>query len=256
MRTPRRWVIHHYDQVTSTMDVAANLARFGAPDRTAVVSAAQTAGRGRAGRTWQAPPGVSLFCTLILRPGIAPERLSTLPLVASIAAAIAIEEKIGAPVHLKWPNDLWIGNDPERCKVGGILTTTSLRGGTVDFALIGIGINVAAEVDALPPGATSLLVATGAHIEAANIFAALLAHFDYAYETFLAAEGRPPLDEWRSRAALLGEPVTIADAGRVLSGIYTGIDDDGALLLHDSESGMRRVVAGDVTRGPQSSPVA
>lgn len=235
------------------MDVAADLARLGAPDRTAVVSAAQTAGRGRAGRAWQAPPGVSLFCTLLLRPGVAPERLSTLPLVTGIAAAIAIEEQTGAPVQLKWPNDLWIGTDPERPKVGGILTTSSLRGGTVAFVLIGIGVNVAAEPDTLPPGATSLLVATGAHIETADLFAAILPHFDDAYETFLTSEGRPSLTEWRSRAALLGEPVTIEDAGRVLSGIYTGIDDDGALLLHDPVSGTRRVVAGDLTRGPQRS---
>jgi BirA family transcriptional regulator, biotin operon repressor / biotin---[acetyl-CoA-carboxylase] ligase len=236
------------------MDAAADLARLGAPDRTAVVSAAQTAGRGRAGRAWQAPPGVSLFCTLLLRPGVAPERLSTLPLVAGIAAAVAIEEMTGAPAQLKWPNDLWIGTNPERPKVGGILTTSTLRGGTVDFALIGIGINVAAESDSLPAGGTSLLVATGAHIETADLFATILARFDRAYETFLAAEGHPSLAEWRSRAALLGEPVTIQDAGRVLSGIYTGIDDDGALLLHDPETGLRRVVAGDVTRGPWQLP--
>jgi BirA family biotin operon repressor/biotin-[acetyl-CoA-carboxylase] ligase len=232
------------------MDVAAALARYGAPDRTVVLSAEQTAGRGRAGRTWQAPPGSSLFCTLILRPGVAPERLSTLPLLTGVAVAEAIEESTGEPVQLKWPTDLWIGADPDRRKVGGILTTSALRGLEVDFALVGIGINVAAEVDALPPGATSLLLATGAHIEAADLLTHILAHFDGAYEGFLASRDRPSLDSWRSRAALLGEPVTIEDAGRIHSGTFAGIDDDGALLLDDPMTGTRRIVAGDLTRGP------
>jgi BirA family biotin operon repressor/biotin-[acetyl-CoA-carboxylase] ligase len=235
------------------MDVAAALARYGAPDRTVVLSAEQTAGRGRAGRTWQAPPGSSLFCTLILRPAVAPERLSTLPLQTGVAVAEAIEETTGEPVQLKWPNDLWIGADPDRRKVGGILTTSALRGLEVDFALVGIGINVAAEADALPPGATSLLIATGAQIEAAELFATILARFDQVYGELLTSGGRPLLDSWRSRAALLGEPVTIEDAGRIHSGTFAGIDDDGALLLLEPVTGTRRVVGGALTRGPQRS---
>jgi BirA family biotin operon repressor/biotin-[acetyl-CoA-carboxylase] ligase len=250
---PRSWVVHRYDRVASTMDVAAALARCGAPDCTAVVSFEQTAGRGRAGRSWESPPGSSLFCTLILRPAVAPERLSTLPLLAGVAVAEAIEKTTGTPVQLKWPNDLWIGADPERRKAGGILTTSAIRGQEVDFALVGIGINVAAEADALPPGATSLHVATGARIDVADLFATILACFDRVYTEPLASGGHPSLDSWRSRAALLGEPVVIEDAGRSHSGIYAGIDDDGALLLHDPTSGMRRVVAGDLTRGPQRS---
>ena len=254
MTAPRGWVIHRYDRVASTMDVAARLARFGAPDRTAVVSAEQTAGRGRAGRAWQAPPGSSLFCTLIVRPDVTPDRLSTLPLVTGVAVAEAIEQLTASPVQLKWPNDLWLGSDPQRRKVGGILTTSALHGSAVDFALIGIGINGSAEKDTLPPGATSLLVATGARIKAADLLATVLARVDRAYEAFLALGGRPSLDEWRSRAALLGEPVVIEDAGRVHAGMYAGIDDEGALLLHDPLAGKRRVVAGDLTRGPQRPP--
>ena len=218
----RGWVIHRYDSVASTMDVAARLARCGARERTAIVSRDQTAGRGRAGRSWQAPPGSALFCTLILRPRVAPDRLSTLPLVTGVAVAEAVEQITGATVQLKWPNDVWIGKDPERRKTGGILATSALAGGCVDFALVGIGINVSAEIDALPPGATSLLAATGARCTPDDLFETILARFDLAYEAFGAAEGRPSLDGWRARAALLGEPVTIEDAGRVHAGIYAG----------------------------------
>jgi BirA family biotin operon repressor/biotin-[acetyl-CoA-carboxylase] ligase len=251
MTGDRRWVIYRYDRVASTMDVAAALARFGAPDRSAAISTEQTAGRGRAGRTWQAPSGSSLFCTLILRPRVAADRLSTLPLVTAVAVAEAIETRTGAPVQVKWPNDLWIGTDPDRLKTGGILATSTLRGSEVAYVLVGIGINVTSDSAALPPRATSLLVATGVRVAPADLFDTILAQFDPAYADFLASGGRPSLAAWRSRAALLGEPVTIEDAGRVLSGIYAGIDDDGALLLQDSLSGMRRVVAGNLARGPQ-----
>jgi BirA family biotin operon repressor/biotin-[acetyl-CoA-carboxylase] ligase len=250
---PSGWVVHRYDRVASTMDVADALARFGAPDRTAVVSAEQTAGRGRAGRSWQAPPGSSLFCTLILRPAVAPERLSTLPLLTGVAVAEAIEETTREPVQLKWPNDLWIGTNPERRKVGGILTTSTLHGRAVNVALVGIGVNVSVEPDAPPPGATSLLAATGVRIAPADLLDTLLARFDHAYAAFIATGGRPSLDGWLSRAALLGEPVTIEDAGRRHSGIFAGIDDDGALILNHPVTGTRRVVAGDLTRGPQRS---
>jgi BirA family biotin operon repressor/biotin-[acetyl-CoA-carboxylase] ligase len=251
MTGDRGWVIHRYDRVVSTMDVAAALARSGAPDRSAAISAEQTDGRGRAGRTWQAPPGSSLFCTLILRPRVTADRLSTLPLVTAVAVAEAIETRTNSPVQVKWPNDLRIGTDPERRKTGGILAISTLRGNEVDYVLVGIGINVTSDTAALPPGATSLLVATGVRIAPADLFETILAQFDRAYANFLASGGRPSLDAWRSRAALLGEPVTIEDASRIHSGIYAGIDDDGALLLQDSESGMRRVVAGDLTHGPQ-----
>lgn len=245
------WTIHRYDRVASTMDVAARLATFGAPERTAVVSAEQTAGRGRAGRSWQAPPGSSLFCTLILRPGVSPDRLSTLPLVTGVAVAEAIEELTGTPVQLKWPNDVWIGPDPERRKVAGILVTSTMRGGAADVVLVGIGVNVSADHADLPPGATSLLAATGVQTASDEAFLCLLARFDRAYETLLASAGRPSLDSWRSRAALLGEPVTIEDRDRSFAGTFAGIDNDGALLLHDPVSGVYRVVAGDLTRGPR-----
>jgi BirA family biotin operon repressor/biotin-[acetyl-CoA-carboxylase] ligase len=233
------------------MDVAARLARYGAPDRALVVSAAQTAGRGRAGRVWQAPPGTSLFCTLILRPRVAPDRLSTLPLVTGVAVAEAIESLTGAPVALKWPNDVWIGADPVRRKAAGILTTSALHAGAIDHVLVGIGVNLTTSADALPPKATSLLAATGRNVAAEEMLDAIIARFDRVYAAFQHAAGRPPLDGWRSRAALLGERVTIEDAAGAHTGDFVGIDDDGALLLREPDQTVRKFVAGDMVRGPR-----
>lgn len=251
MTDARGWVVHRYDRVASTMDVAGLLATFGATDRSAVVAAEQTSGRGRAGRTWLAPPGSSLFCTLILRPRLAPDRLGTLPLLAGVAVAEAIERLTDTPARLKWPNDVWLGADPERRKVAGILAASVVRGGAIDSALVGIGINVASDAESLPPNATSIVAATGKHATVEDLLAALLAAFDESYGAFLSSLGSPPLDRWRSRAVLVGEQVEIEDAGRVASGVFTGIDDDGALLLQIDGAGVRRFVSGDVTRGPR-----
>src|SRR5829696_8956900 len=126
------WLIHRFDSVASTMDVASQLARFGARERTAVVSREQTAGRGRGGRPWQAAAGSALFITLILRPPVAVHRLSTLPLIAGVAVAEVIEHVTGSAALLKWPNDVWLETDDATAKVAGILMTSSLRGGSVD----------------------------------------------------------------------------------------------------------------------------
>ena len=145
------------------MDVASQLARFGARERTAVVSREQTAGRGRGGRSWQAAAGSAVFATLILRPPVAADRLSTLPLIAGVAVAEVIERIAGCGVLLKWPNDVLLEVDDAATKVAGILVTSSLRGDGVDHVLVGVGINVLGGAQDLPSGATSIQAATESH---------------------------------------------------------------------------------------------
>ena len=233
------------------MDSAAHLARVGAAERTVVVSGEQTDGRGRGGRSWHAPAGDAVFCTIILRPQVPPDRLSTLPLVSGVAVAEAIEQVAGARVQLKWPNDVWIGADTRNAKVAGILVTSSLRGRSVDHVLVGIGINVSARPDTLPPGATSVQAATGRATTPAEVLAALLDRFAQRYDDYLAADGRPSLTAWRERAALVGQPITVEDAGQRLGGIFRGVDDEGALLLEEPDGQVRKIMAGDVVRGPR-----
>ena len=251
MTAPSHWLIHHYDSVASTMEPATLLARFGAPERTVVVSDEQTAGRGRGGRRWSAPAASSLFCTIVLRPRVGPDRLAVLPLIAGVAVAETIEQLTAAPVRLKWPNDVWMDGGGEEAKVSGILVTSSLRGHAVEHVLVGIGINVSSRPRDLPAGATSLEAATGLITTPAVVLAALLERFDRAYDDYLATNGRPSLRAWRKRAALVGEPVIVAEAGRRLAGMFLGIDDDGALLLEEVGGDTRRIVAGDVVRGPR-----
>ena len=250
MTATPRWVVQHYPTLSSTMDRAGIFARAGAPEGTVVVSDEQTAGRGRSGRTWHSPPGTSLSATLVLRPDVPPLALATLPLMAGIAVAEALESLTGAPVHLKWPNDVWMGSDPERRKLAGILLTSAISGQQVNHVLCGVGVNLTVALDQVPPGGTSVLAATGRAVSPRDMLDALLETFADRYRAYLDAGGRPTLDAWLARAAMMGELVTVQDAGQSRTGRFAGIDDDGALLL-DHDGALHRVVAGDLTRGPR-----
>ena len=250
--TPLRpWIIQHYESLATTMDRAELLARHGAPERTLVIANEQTAGRGRSGRTWQGEPGAALQLTAILRPRIPPRHLPVLPLLVGVAVATAIEAASGAEARLKWPNDVWLGDDPERQKVAGILMTSRLSAAGIEFVLVGIGVNVSTTLLHLPPGATSLREATGWTGHPGELLDALLPALDRVYDDFVQTEGRPSLAEWRRRAALLGELVSIEEHGARLTGMLAGISDDGALLLETAEDELHRVISGDVVRGPR-----
>ncbi len=227
------------------------LAKRGAPERTVVTVNGQTAGRGRAGRSWHNEPGAALQATAILRPRTSADRLPVLSLLIGVAVAEAIEAMTGAEVRLKWPNDVWLGPDPERLKVAGILMTSRLRPRGIDHVLVGIGINVTTSHAQLPPGATSLREATGWRGSPGELLPVLLPALDRIYGVYTHADGFPSLDAWRARAALLGEGVTIKEHGSEITGVLTGIDDDGALVLETDHAMSKRIFSGDVVRGPR-----
>ncbi len=231
------------------MDEVAALAAGGAPEGTVVVADHQTAGRGRAGRGWSAPPGSALLLSALLRPPLPPDRFGPLPLVVGVAVAEALEAVAPVTCRLKWPNDVWIGD----AKVAGILAAARTGDGTEPARLVlGIGVNLTTPPADLPGGATSLATATpGAPPpDREAVLAALLPRLGDQYADFLGTGGRPDLSPWRERAALLGEAVAVVDRGERREGRFVGVDDDGTLLLEHDDGAVVRVVAGDLTRGP------
>jgi BirA family biotin operon repressor/biotin-[acetyl-CoA-carboxylase] ligase len=236
-----------YERVGSTMDEVTRLALAGEPEGTVVVAAEQTAGRGRAGRAWQAPPGSALLCSTLLRPQLAPADLGMLPLVAGVAVARAIEALGAGPAGLKWPNDVRVGGR----KIAGVLMQSRVGAGGLEHVNLGIGINVVTPADRLPEGATSVLAITGRVVALAEVEAALMAELERTYRAFLAAGGHPDPGEWLARAEMLGEQVRVVDAGTEVAGVFVGITRDGALRLRQADGSERIVVAGDLTRGPR-----
>ena len=252
----------------STNDVAKDLAARGAPEGTVVVADEQTAGRGRLARRWLAPPRTSLLCSLLFRPDLPPIQAQRLTMLCSLAAADAIEQVAGLQVHLKWPNDLVVKSQlanrksavrnlhspfsilysPTWRKLAGILTETGITGERLDFAVVGIGINVNVGPEALPtlaPDATSILAEVGCPVDRVALLVAFLAGVERRYQGLRAGES--PYREWAVRLATLGQPVEVSTPAGVLAGVAESVDEDGALLLRLPDGGWRRLLAGDVT---------
>jgi len=146
-----------FDSVGSTLDVAHALAEQGAPAGTLVVADAQTAGRGRAGRSWVSAPSAGIWLTLVERPTDA-TALEVLSLRLGLHAARALDRFADAPIALKWPNDLYVAGR----KLAGILTEARWRNGRPEWVAVGFGLNVTAPPEvsgaALRPGTTRVSV--------------------------------------------------------------------------------------------------
>lgn len=238
--------LHTFEEVDSTSVVAARLAREGAPEGTAVLAERQTAGRGRFGRSWSSPSHKNLYLSLVLRPDLAPTSVAQITLVAAVAVARAIVA--AAPEldpRIKWPNDLLLG---ER-KTAGILTELDAEVDRVRFVVLGIGVNLNAEVEDFPQElrdkATSLKLCCGRDIQRAAFTGRLLGELESLYEEFLRAGFVALRAEYEGRHGYVGRRVRVSGAGDP-SGVVRGIDDSGALLLETAD-GVRRIVAGEVT---------
>jgi len=218
-----------YDSVGSTSDEALRLARRGAAHGTVVTAREQTAGRGRAGRKWDSPPG-NLYLSVLLRLDLPPARIAELSFVAALAVADMVDAVLPGSACLKWPNDVLV----EGAKVAGILVE-QIEG----VVIAGIGVNIAHS-----PSGTAYLVTSlvgRASLTVAQARDLLLAVLSRRLDAWLAG-GFPPIRaDWLARAH---PPGTALRAGSI-DGTFVTLDADGALLL-DTKQGRRRVVAGEV----------
>ena len=233
----------------STMEDARHmLERWRVGHGAIILAETQTAGRGRAGRTWVSPPDVNLHFTLMLLPPV--KGLRPLPFVTPLAVALAVEEvaaKHRAPLHvdLKWPNDILVGGR----KLGGVLIETTTNGDGVTVALVGLGLNVNIDVAAYPEIAgiaTSVKEATGVEVPREEVLAAFCNHFEALYEDAMAGDD-VPFYSWRDRLVTLGQHVVATGTGGVVRGKAVAVQEDGALLIQQAGGRRVRVEAGDVT---------
>jgi BirA family biotin operon repressor/biotin-[acetyl-CoA-carboxylase] ligase len=259
----------------STNDVAKDMAAQGALEGTVVLAEEQSAGRGRLGRRWLAPPGTCIMCSILFRPDLPPAQAQRLTMLCSLAAADAVAQVAGLQVSIKWPNDLVVRlqtpnsklqipdsksqvsnlhspvstlHSPSWKKLVGVLTETGLIGERLDFVVVGIGINVNVEPEVLPslaPDATSILAETGRPVDRVALLVALLGGVEQRYGALQA--GVSPHREWAARLATLGQPVEVTTSEGVLRGVAESVDEDGVLLLRTPGGALRRLLAGDVT---------
>jgi BirA family transcriptional regulator, biotin operon repressor / biotin---[acetyl-CoA-carboxylase] ligase len=250
--------LHYYPLIGSTNDEAKRLAGQGASDGTLLIADAQSAGRGRLKRRWVAPAGSALLLSLILRPPLEPAQAPRLTMICGLAAADALEQVAGVRAGLKWPNDLLIGDR----KMAGILTEMATLGETLDFVVVGIGINVNArparladdaDADAqrqdpslatLATEATSLAEEAGRPISRLELLWRFMELLEGRYRGVLSGES--PFEEWSARLSILGRRIAV-DLGREkIEGRAAGVDADGALIVELDDGTRRPVLAGDV----------
>ena len=221
-------------------------ARRGAPEGTVLVAEAQTAGRGRLGRSWVTSPGAALTFSVLLRPAAVPAgRRGWVPLLTGVSVACAVQEVAVVAARLKWPNDVLAGG----AKLAGILAEQA--GGAI---VVGIGINVTATAAQLPSaGATSLALQRASCIDRELLLAGLLRRVADWYLRWSGSAGDPVASglrqEYLRLSATVGRDVRVSlPGGRMLSGTATGIDDAGRLLVAVAgNTGARNAGAGEVT---------
>jgi BirA family biotin operon repressor/biotin-[acetyl-CoA-carboxylase] ligase len=216
----------HLRETSSTNDRARELARAGAPDGTLVTAAAQSAGRGRQGRSWSAPRGHALLMSLVLRDP---------PPLLPLAAAVAVAGAAGEAATIKWPNDVLVDGR----KVAGILAEGRPQEG---WAVLGVGVNVAVRLDDLPPELHATAATLGrAPGEVEPFLQTLLRELDRA----LRLDAGALLDAWRARDALRDRDVRWA-AGH---GVARGVDGEGRLVVELPGGGRSALDAGEVHLG-------
>jgi BirA family transcriptional regulator, biotin operon repressor / biotin---[acetyl-CoA-carboxylase] ligase len=235
--------------VSSTGSTNADLLARGGPEGQVLVAEEQTAGRGRAGRTWVSRPGASLTFSVLLRPGsVPPSARGWLPLLTGVAVAAGVRSAAGVEARLKWPNDVLVRDR----KLAGILAEQSPDG---DAVVIGVGLNVATQERELPVSpaglpATSLLV-EGADVGREAVLAEILRSLEHWYLGF-SADPDPVrsglLAHYRGACATLGRQVRVElPAGRVLAGVAEDVDPGGRLLVRPADApSATPVSAGDV----------
>jgi BirA family biotin operon repressor/biotin-[acetyl-CoA-carboxylase] ligase len=241
-----------FDRLGSTNDELMRRAEQGAQEGLVIIAQSQDKGRGRLGRTWESPPGINLLLSVLLRPGILPEKAPMITLFAAVAVARAVEKETGLCPRIKWPNDLELSGK----KVCGILTEMSAVSGgkaappeRVEYVVVGIGLNVNMDTRDLPPEiaeqATSLSAELGRPVKRAGLARTLFEELERTYEDFLHGKKDAMFEAWHERARMRGEDVKVLLDGRVLEGRVKDLDEHGALLLETGE-GLRRILAGEV----------
>jgi len=237
---------HYFQEIESTNSYARRLAEAGAPEGEVVIAERQSEGRGRLGRSWVSPPFSNLYCSLVLRPTLAPAHAPQITLMAAVALADTIASFVAERPAIKWPNDILIDGK----KLAGILTESACDAKRIEFVILGIGVNLNFPRDRMPETirdrATSLMEVAGKTLSRELFVRRLIQDLDRCYGILGDLGFAAIAPRWEAYFALRGRRVRVEMVGEAINGTATGIDGDGALLLEAEDGVLHRVLAGDV----------
>ena len=236
--------VHFVRETDSTNLWIKRLAKEGASEGTLALAEFQSAGRGRLGRSWEVPEGTSVMMSILLRPKFEPQYAPMLTLVMGMAVAKAVK-KLSFDVSIKWPNDVVVSHK----KICGILTEMGVRAGKIDYAVIGVGINVNIREfpEEMADKATSLYLESGREFDRSQIPGLVMEAFEEYYEKFAATCDLSGLkEEYESILANYNQPVRVL-AKEPYEGVARGITDGGELLVEKTDGTIVAVSAGEVS---------
>ena len=238
--------IYHFYRVDSTNAFALRLIAHDrkVADGALILAEAQTAGRGRLGRSWHSEPENGLYLSMVLRPKIPPSLAPLFTLAAAVAMHNAVERDTRLDVDIKWPNDLLTGGR----KISGILGEVQAEVDRVHALIIGIGVNV--NHSSFPPEvaerATSLRIASGRMQSRIEILLEFLEEFETLMDRFERTGPATIIDQWTQNSSFAnGRRLKIDDGVRVIEGFTRGLNPVGALRL-ETKGGIEEIYSGDV----------
>ena len=238
--------VRYMETIDSTNLYARRLGEDGAVEGVLVVADEQTAGKGRSGRHWTTPPGSAIAMSVLLRPRIAPERISMVTLVMGLAVAKAVRELYGLDALIKWPNDVVVNGK----KICGILTEMSAELMAVNYIVIGVGINSNMKEfpEEIRTTATSIALELGRDVSRARLIAEVMKHFETLYRSFLETSDLSGIiSDYNAILVNIGRRVRVLEPGNEYSAKALGIDRNGRLLVRTDEGTVRDVYAGEVS---------
>jgi BirA family biotin operon repressor/biotin-[acetyl-CoA-carboxylase] ligase len=230
----------------STNVDAYRLAEDGAAEGAVILADSQNQGKGRLGRSWHSPPGLNIYCSLVLRPPIPPIAAFHLTFLSAVAVARTIEAESSLKPVIKWPNDILVNGS----KVAGLLNEMSAETEQIKFVILGIGVNLNMKQEHFPSDlrhpATSLCLEGKREQNRLKFVRTLLATLDDLYDRYLCSGYDAIREEWVARCGMIGRRVTVGGPNEQMEGVATGIDENGALLVEQDNGILARVFAGDV----------
>lgn len=218
------------------------------PEWHTVIASTQTAGRGRRGRSFYSPDGNGLYMSILLKPEIPAEDAVLITTAAAVAVCQAIEDNIGKEPEIKWVNDVLIGGK----KVCGILTEASLdmESGGLDYAVLGVGINVTEPDGGFPPEIADIAGALLPHREhdmRCRLAASFLLRFSAIYDTF---PSRSFVEEYRRRSFLIGHDILVLRQGEAIPAKALGVDESCRLIVRFGDGQVTARSSGEVSVRP------
>lgn len=243
---PSAYGLETYTEIDSTQSEARRRAASGEPGPTWIVAKRQTAGYGRRGRGWATFSG-NLMASVLMRPDVSVAEAAQISFVAALAVADVMDHFAPGHCTLKWPNDALLDGR----KAAGILPDTGSRGdGTLDWLIVGFGINLASSPFDAPYPTSSIAAVTGTAPNA-DVGLVILANAWDRRLTDWRSEGFGPTREaWLKRAHGLGGPITVKLPNETFEAVFDGLDATGALIARLPDGGTRLVAAGDVFLPP------